>query len=215
MAQRPTLKRVAPVLLVFFAIAAGLVANHMLSQRAGQERETDAGLRRATPIPDPRPLTPFALSDHRGAPFTERDLIGHWTLLSFGYTHCPDICPTTLQMLSRVEARLSSAGQAPLPRVVFVSVDPERDTPERLAGYVPYFSPRFTGVTGSREALTGLTRQLGVIFEKAGDGGAGYLVNHSASIVLVDPQGRFRALFSAPHDAETMAEDFRLIATAG
>ena len=215
METRSTLRRAAPVLLALLAIAAGLVANHMLSLQPDDAGKGYVGLRGATPIQNPRPLAPFSLIDHRGAPFTERALVGHWTLLSFGYTHCPDICPTTLQMLAQVEERLRSAGQAPVPRVVFVSVDPERDTQERLAGYVPYFSPRFTGVAGTPEALTALTGQLGVIFEKADDGQGGYLVNHSASIVLVDPQGRFRALFSVPHDAERIAEDFRLIAAAG
>ena len=195
-------------LLLVAAVAVGIWASYRLAPPAPDR--PPQGLRSATPLAEPAPLRPFALVDHRGEAFTQASLEGGWTLISFGYTHCPDICPTTLQTLATVERQLEAGGTPP-PRVVFVSLDPERDSLERLAGYVPYFSPRFTGVTADLEALRAFTGQVGVIFEKAGDG-PDYLVNHSASMVLTDPAGRFAAVLSAPHDAANIAADFRAIA---
>jgi protein SCO1/2 len=171
-------------------------------------------LQQATLLPQPKPLAEFNLTDHREEDFTLEDLRGHWTLTFFGYTHCPDVCPTSLAAMAQVMDRLE-AGEAsgPLPRGLFVSVDPQRDTPQQLASYVPYFDPEFTGVTGDPEQIRSLTRQLGILYMKSGDSGGGddYLIDHSAGIVLFDPDGRFHALFSVPHDPARIASDFLLI----
>jgi protein SCO1/2 len=167
-------------------------------------------LKQATQLPSPKPVADFQLVDHNGNHFTLDNLKGRWTLAFFGYTHCPDVCPTSLAMLAQVVRRLErnpEAGQPP--QVVFFSVDPQRDTPELLASFVPYFHDSFIGVTGDAEEILKLTRQLGIIYGKTGGSGDDdYLVDHSASIILFDPAGRFYALFSTPHKPDLIAADF-------
>lgn len=173
--------------------------------------------RSATLLPELRPLAPFSLLDQRGEIYDNSRLLGHWTLLSFGYTHCPDICPTTLSELAQMKQRLNELNiEAPY-KIGFVSVDPERDTPERLAEYVAYFDPDFFGATGQKEALNALTRPLGIMYRKvmAEDSAMNYVMDHSASLILIDPQGRYRALFSPPHDPAMMAEDILALSQTG
>ncbi len=163
-----------------------------------------------TALPAPRPLTAFTLTDHHGQTFDLARLKGAWTLLFFGYTHCPDVCPTTLATLNSVVKQVAAAGPQREPlRVVFVSVDPARDTVQRLAEYVPNFNKDFLGVTGTPAQIDAFTAQLNILHirgETAADGG--YTVDHSASILLIDPEARFNAVFSAPHVATTLAKEF-------
>jgi len=168
-------------------------------------------LQQATLLPTAKTLSDFRLVDQQGAPFTRDDLKGHWTFAFFGYTHCPDVCPTSLAMLARVLRNLDNNSQlSTRPRGLFVSVDPQRDTPAVLAAYLPYFHPDFQGATGDPEQITALTRQLGILAARApGDSGDGdYLVDHSAAIILFDPHGRYYALFNVPHDPDKMVSDF-------
>ncbi len=167
----------------------------------------------ATVIPNPRALKPFSLSRHTGDSFSHDSLRENWTFIAFGYTHCPDICPTTLSVLSQTADLLIQNGQGSKPEFVFVSVDPDRDSLDRLATYVPYFNPEFIGATGPEADLQQLTGQLGILYRKVKDeeSALDYLVDHSASIVLTDPKGRLHAVFSAPHDAQAMAADFQNI----
>ena len=158
--------------------------------------------------PDPRPIGAFTLRDHHGRAFTRERLDGAWTFMFFGYTHCPDICPTTLATLRQVEHDLPEHVSAPRQHVL-VSVDPARDTVEHLAGYVSSFGPAFLGVTGSDGELAKLAREVGAAYFRgvpADDGS--YFVEHTASIMLVDPRGRLVALFAMPHDAATIADRF-------
>ena len=160
-----------------------------------------------TVLPGGKALPEFSLQDDHGKPFALANLKGKWTLLFFGYTHCPDVCPTTLGTLKNAWDRLSqsAAGVKDL-QVVFVSVDPERDSVEHLREYVDYFDPAFTAVTGSQDALMTLSRSVGAIYAatRADDKG-NYLVDHTAAIFVIDPQGRFSALLSPPHAADTIA----------
>ncbi len=156
--------------------------------------------------PNPKTLAPFAAVDHRQKPFTRDDLLGKWSFLFFGYTHCPDVCPTTLAIMNQASERLADAAV----QTVFVSVDPKRDTPARLAQYLAGFNPGFIGVGGSAEQAAQLARQIGVTYQLNEDGGVkGHF--HSASLFLIDPRGRFVALFSAPHDAADIVRRFRRI----
>ena len=170
-------------------------------------------LKQATLLPAAKPIADFQLTDQTGGPFTLDNLKGRWTLAFFGYTHCPDVCPTSMAMLAQVQRQLAkdpNAGE--LPQVVFFSVDPERDTPELLASFVPYFHDSFIGVTGDADEILKLTRQLGIIYGKVeGSGGDDYLVDHSAAIILFDPEGRFRALFNVPHQPEYIVADLQAI----
>jgi protein SCO1/2 len=162
--------------------------------------------------PDPKPIQPFSLDDHRGQPFDLERLKGHWTLLFFGYTNCPDVCPATLAVLSSVARRLAGTPAARDLQYVFVSVDPQRDTPDRLAQYVTHFDPGFIGVTGPQERLGPFARQLGVLYMRnEADAQGAYTMDHSASVFLTDPQGRLLALIGPPHVPEEMAERLRQI----
>ena len=160
--------------------------------------------------PNPKPIAPFSLTDQRGQAFDLERLKGHWTFLFFGYTHCPDVCPGSLAAMNTVARQLSgSPDEAKDVQFAFVTVDPARDTREQMAAFVAYFNKDFLGVSGTEDKLAGLTRQLGIVYllgEPEADGS--YLVDHTASILLVDPQGRLIALFSAPHNPVEMAERF-------
>lgn len=201
-----TLLAVAAVAL---ALAAGAAAGvYWLQPGGGAVPDTQA----ATVLDAARPLPKFELVDGRGEAFDRERLTGAWHLLFFGFTHCPDVCPTTLSKLAAVKDALAQSGAAP--EVVFVSVDPRRDDPATLHNYVSYFDPGFVGVTGSLEQLRRLTGALYLPFSYVGDTATDdYVVEHSAALVLVDPQARARAYFTPPHDASRIAMDLkRLIA---
>jgi protein SCO1/2 len=146
-------------------------------------------------------------------------LRGRWSLVFFGFTHCPDVCPSALYDLDLASRQLAEAnaaagdGTGPAHQVVFVSVDPERDTPERIAQYVAYFNPGFIGVTGAHEQLAALTAQLGIAYqvEEHAAGSERYDVVHSASVVLIDPRGHLRGAFPPPLDALAIARDLALL----
>ncbi|HHH42852.1 MAG TPA: SCO family protein [Gammaproteobacteria bacterium] len=167
-------------------------------------------LQQGTLLPDAKIIADFQLTDQNGKPFTRKNLMGKWSFTFFGYTHCPDVCPTSLSMLAQVMKKLEQdKTPGAKPQVVFFSVDPERDTPEVLAQYLPYFNPDFIGVTGDPQQILRLTRQLGILYGKSpGESADDYLVDHSASILLFDPDGNFRALFGTPHDPDRIAQDF-------
>jgi protein SCO1 len=158
----------------------------------------------------PKAIAPFHLVDHTGRGFDLARIKGRWSFLFFGYTHCPDICPLTLSVFKEVQRRLTEAGQGSTDvQLVFVSVDPERDTPQELRKYVSYFGPDLVGVTGSDRQLRALTRQLGIFYRFVEQHGVeGYVVEHSGSVLLVDPQARLYAVFPGPHDAQKIAATY-------
>lgn len=168
-----------------------------------------------TVLPQAKMITDFALSDHRGEPFNLQRLQGQWSLLFFGFTSCPDVCPNTLYELQRVNAMLSvkREGEVAAVQVVLVSVDPERDTLDKLAAYVTYFDPSFLGVTGNAAQLAALASELGVHFqvEPHEEGAERYEVIHSSAVVLMNPEGRVHGALAPPLLAEPLARDLRLI----
>lgn len=172
-----------------------------------------------TLLPEPRAIGDFQLLDQNGRPFTREHLQGRWSLLFFGFTNCPDVCPSALYDLNLVSEHMSKRRDhsEPRHRVVFISVDPERDTPEVLARYVAHFNPDFTGVSGSQEQLAVLSAQLGIAFqvEEHAPGAERYGVVHSSSVVLTDPAGRLRGAFTAPLDAAAMARDLAALIDQG
>jgi protein SCO1/2 len=148
----------------------------------------------------------FELIDHRGEVLRLSDLRGHPVLLFFGYTHCPDVCPTTLAdmrlALNRVGERAGGV------RVALVSVDPERDTPQSLREYVGHFGPQFLGLTGSEEAIASVARQYGAVYEIGPrDPDGNYSVGHSAFIYLIDGEGVLRVMFPFGTSWERVAEE--------
>jgi protein SCO1/2 len=167
--------------------------------------------RTATVLPAPSDLPEFSLVDQNGATIGRDVFRDHWSLVFFGFTHCPDICPLTLQVLANARQQLAEAGQQPLPRIVLVSVDPERDTPEVMKRYVGYFGDDIVGITGELDEIRTLTNGLGIFFEKSRQDGDNYSVDHSAVVILMNPQGQFQALFSAPHEAANFVHDLPII----
>ena len=154
---------------------------------------------------EPKPLSAFSLVDHEGKPANLGTLRGQWSLLFFGFTHCPDICPTTLQVLNNAVTHLKHA-----PQIILVSVDPERDTPERMRHYLPAFNPDFRGFSGSFEETVNLARQVNIAFGKLpGDAPGTYTLEHSASLVIIDPEARYAGFIKAPHQAEKIERVIR------
>jgi protein SCO1/2 len=163
----------------------------------------------------PRPLPPFELVAHDGSRFDRARLTGRYTLVLFGFTNCPDLCPTTLLELARAERLLEDLPEARRPAVVMVSVDPQRDTPEVLGRYVPHFDPRFLGVSGPDEAIAAFALALGAAYQRGTEVDGSYTVDHTAAVFLIDPEARLAAVFPTPHLAKSIAADYRRILAAG
>jgi protein SCO1 len=175
----------------------------MLLFPADEPVEFTAGTR----LTEPRPLPEFELTGHDGRAVTRDAFAGDWTLVFYGFTHCPDVCPNTLFMLDRVVARLAEEGHQ-TPGVLFISVDPERDSPQQIAEYVNYFNPGFLGATGDEENLATVAASMSVAYElRALD--EGYDVIHSSAVLLIDPEARLHALFTPPLAANAIAADLR------
>jgi protein SCO1/2 len=158
-----------------------------------------------------RALPDFSLIDQHGQPFGSANLRGSWSMLFFGYTNCPDVCPTTLTTLAALEKRLRAAS-ALRPRVIFVSVDAKRDTPDQLAKYVPYFDPDFIGLTAANQpAIQDLATQLGVgvIITPKADGT--YTVDHTTEILVLNPEGQLTAILTGPFNVDNLQADFQRI----
>jgi len=157
-------------------------------------------------LPRPREIAPFELEGADGSAFTLADLEGRWSYLFFGFTNCPDICPTSMADLAEAERRLRQQDPELAERFqgVLVSVDPERDTREKLEQYVTAFSPRFLGARGSRAEIAELGTQLNVAFARVPADDGGYQVDHSANIVIVNPRGHYHGFVKLPHSADTL-----------
>jgi protein SCO1/2 len=197
------------LVIAALAMGAGIWAASLVIKQGAEPDPLDA-----TRFPTARPVQAFSLVDHNGNSFDNTTLLDHWSFMFFGYTHCPDVCPTTMSVLNSVAQRLQDSSENI--RFVMVTVDPERDTPEKLGKFVTYFNGNFVGVTGSEDALEQLTKQLGIMHMRVNDNNNpdSYLVDHSASVLLFDPDGRFHAVFSAPLTAENMAGDFNKMTRA-
>jgi protein SCO1/2 len=190
------------VIVMIGALAGGLIVSNQMMQRTAEWRA-------ASVFPTPRPVADFELSMAPGESFSRADLEGQWTLLFFGFTNCPDICPDTLAMLAESMKQLELMRRENKPQVVFVSVDPDRDRAELLDEYVHWFDPAFVGVTGTDEQLQSLTRQLGIVYyrEQADQETGFYNVDHSAAVMIIDPQGRLFGRFSQPLVPEDITAD--------
>ena len=153
-------------------------------------------------FPEAREIRPFKLIDHRGNPVGNANLVGEWQLMFFGFTFCPDICPTTMGVLNRAVSKMDSP-----PQVIMVSVDPERDTPEALSRYVPSFNPAFMGYTGTFDNIVGLATNVNIAFGKVpGKEPGTYTMDHAASIVVIDPTGRYAGFIKSPHQADHISQ---------
>ena len=165
-----------------------------------------------TLFPEPKLLTAFALTDDKNRVFDLARLKGKWSFLFFGFTHCPDVCPTTLAVLARARDIIAknTAGAEDI-QFVFISVDPNRDTASKLRQYVDYFDSSFIGVTGDNAQIGNLAGQLGAAYQVAiAPGMENYPVTHTTAVFLVDPRARYYAVFTPPHDAEAISKRFKV-----
>jgi len=194
-----------PKLILRLLAAAILVAGLtvLAVQIGGRRRPPEA-----TSSPQAGPGGPFTLVDTTGRPFTEAGLKGRWSIVFFGFTFCPDVCPTTLDTLGRTLDLLGPDGKKV--QIIFVSVDPERDTPAQMAAYLnnPAFPPGVVGLTGTPEQVAAVARAYKVYYEKQGEGDA-YLINHSSISYLMDPSGQFARVLPYGMAPEALAGQVR------
>lgn len=197
----------AIVLLLAAGAAIALILRHQL--QANPMLATGHLIEPRNRLPD------FSLIDHHGRPFTGANLAGHWSMLYFGYTNCPDVCPATLSVLAAMEKKLRAEPSAARPQVIFVTADPARDTPAQLAGYVPYFDPEFIGLTAQDQStIEAFASRLGIEVDLVHQSDGTYSVEHSAAIVVIDPEGRLAAILTGPFTASALQHDFSSIAGA-
>lgn len=197
------LRRLLPLLLLtgLTGAIAGLFIAHMLTQRT-------ITLQGGTALPEPRALQPFLLRDTAGRAFANPALRGHPTLLYFGFTSCPDVCPATLAMLRDLRRQALPAGL----QVLFVTIDPEHDTPAVLTQYLAAFSNEFIGLRAAPGALAPLLRNLNAYAGRKQLPGGQHAFDHSATLYLLDTQGRLAAVFTPPFTAAAIGADLRTLA---
>ncbi|MCK4675183.1 MAG: SCO family protein [Gammaproteobacteria bacterium] len=198
-------------IVIFGIFLLVMAATYILTKPPERPAELEGVLR-----PGFKLLQPFKLTDHNNTVFDEKRLQGKWSFVFFGYTSCPDVCPATLFVLNSVHGLLldESGGSTDDMQVVFVSVDPARDTVNKLADYVTYFNKDFIGTTADKTEIEKLARQFGAgyIFEEETSAGV-YNVSHTSAIFLIDPTGRLVASFSQPHQPATIISLYKKIRT--
>jgi len=179
------------------AAIAGIYVARMMSMPAVPSLESGTSFAR------PRPLAEFALVDTHGAPASAATLRGHPTLAFFGFTHCPDVCPTTLALLANVQKQVAQPGL----KVALISVDPERDTPEQLGRYIASFGGDLIGLTGPAPEIVKVQKTFGVAASRVDLPGGTYTMDHSATIFALDSGARIVAVFTPPFNAAAITRD--------
>jgi len=190
------------ILAAIIAIAIGLYV-----QTGSKSSPQTPSFKTTILLPKTKQLGSVNFTDHNNQPFGIEQLRGKWSILFFGFTNCPDICPTTMQTLKMVKQKVSDAGMWEPFQVIMVSVDPERDSIERLKNYVPFFDSEFIGISGDVEHTTEFAKNLGILFFKGKANANGYDVDHGASLILVDAEGEYAGVISAPHKADEISSD--------
>lgn len=157
-------------------------------------------------IKSPIEIAEFNFIDHQGKPFSKKNLEGHWSMIFFGFTNCPMICPTTMSQLDSMYKTLQrDLPQDKLPHIIFISVDPDRDTVESLNKFVNSFNENFTGIRADKVKTIELEKQLHILVTNSNT------INHSMEIMLLNPKGKVQAYFPFPHQAEKLATDYKAI----
>ena|SRR5687768_18163320 len=192
------------IALAFIGALAGAYVGRVLMRPAVPSLEA------GTALPQPRVLAPFDLVDTQGAPARLETLRGNPSLVFFGFTHCPDVCPTTLALLTSVQkqATLQDDKLAGL-KIVLISVDPERDTPEQLGKYIGSFGGDLIGLTGNPPEIVKATRSFGVAAARVELAGGNYTMDHSAAVFVLDTQARIVAVFTPPLSAAALTRDVK------
>lgn len=199
-------------ILVFITLVMALFLNKMFSPRIMSLNELR--INGAIVFDNPRIIKDFELVDHHNTAFTRDNLKGKWTLMYFGFTRCPDICPTMLSDLNRMSQKLDETILSQT-QVVMVTADPARDTVEVLGQYIPYFNPHFIGITGEFFPIRALASNLNVAFNKVPLDGKnmenGYTVDHTGNLILINPKGDYHGFFKPPFELAKLKTTYQSI----
>jgi len=193
-------------------MAAIAIFTGILFQQSGSPSRVLPDLEKVVILPNSKTLDTANFLDHTGKPFSKDDLKGYWNIIFFGFTNCPDICPTTMRTLAQIKNLMTDSRSWGNYRVIMVSVDPERDSLERLNNYVPYFDSEFIGLQGDLQTTTDFAKQMGILFVKQEPENGFYDVDHSVSIILVNPEAEMAGVITAPHSIEQISKDLTLLA---
>jgi protein SCO1/2 len=198
--------------VVILLALAGLFSGIFVGQHMHFKKKIDAANFHGTYLENPRTVNQFSLTGTDQKAFDNSSLQGKWTVLFFGFTNCGYICPTTLAELGKMYRILEDKGVKDLPRVVMISIDPERDDQEKLGSYVSSFHPDFYGARGEDASIKAMTREMGIayakIMEKDTSDPKSYDMQHSGALMLFNPQGELNAFFTTPHHADLLAKDY-------
>lgn len=212
------LSRNAKIALTAFVVFDVLVAAWLVYLFVLRSEVNEIGELRelgATRYPEPRPIAEFQLTDQQGNSFRNQDLLGQWSMVFFGFTSCPDVCPITMTELSQFYRQWNSSDDREAPQIVFVTVDPERDSVEAVAEYMDQFEPDFIGLSGDAEAIAHTAQQFFVAYSSEVDMGHeghmaptmdpdDYMVSHSTHVSLVNPQGQLHSVIRPPIRSEVL-----------
>lgn len=195
-------------LLACVVIMAGL----FISQHVHLKKRIDPSRFHGTLLEKPRAVNQFTLTGIDNQSFDNESLHGQWTMVFFGFTSCGYLCPTTMAELAKMYHILEEKGVKPLPNVVMISIDPDRDSLDKLDHYVKAFNPHFYGARGSDESVKKMAREMGIAYAKVtlphAKDPESYDVQHSGAVMLFNPQGKLSAFFTSPHQADFLAKDY-------
>lgn len=208
--QQVSHKKTLSIILLIFAAIAVVTIYFGVIQHQQKVRPQDIKINGAFLVP-PKQISDFQLTDTHGKALTKENLKGRWTIMFFGFTNCGLVCPTTLSSLNKMyNALQKELPESKLPQVVFVTVDPERDTPKKLESYMKAFNSNFVGATGDASMLSALEKQLHIVAIKV-QTDQDYYYDHSAELLLFNPDAQVQAYMSYPHKPEQLVKDYKLI----
>lgn len=208
------IKGVTLTVTILLALAS-LFTGIFVSQHLHFKKKIDTAQFHGTYLENPRTVNQFHLTGIDQKPFENDSLQGQWTLVFFGFTNCGYLCPTTMAELGKMYRILEDKGIKNLPRVVMISIDPDRDSLDKLGGYVKSFHGTFYGARGEEDSIKLMTREMGIayakVINKESENPENYDVQHSGAVMLFNPQGELNAFFTTPHHADLLAKDYMLL----
>ena len=203
-------------LTVTIVLAIGaLFTGFYVSQHMYSKKNIDVAQFHGTYLEHPRTVNEFKLTGTDQKSFDNTSLQGHWTIVFFGFTNCGYLCPTTMAELAKMYRILEEKKIKNLPQIVMISIDPERDTSDKLNRYVTAFQPSFYGARGDERFIKSMTREMGIAYAKVANQNdidpQNYDIQHSGALMLFNPQGELNAFFTTPHHADLLAKDYMLL----
>lgn len=208
------IKGVHTTVAIVLAIGA-LFTGLFVSQHIQAKKKIDVAQFNGTYLEHPRAINEFSLTGTDNKTFNNQALQGHWTLVFFGFSNCGYVCPTTMAELGKMYRLLQEQKVKELPQVVMISIDPQRDSLERLSDYVASFQPQFYGARGDEKDIKAMTQEMGIAYAKVinkdSTDSQNYDIQHSGAIMLFNPQGELNAFFTTPHRADLLAKDYMLL----